>query len=232
MRRTAHAWLNLLWTMTLVAGLTLLAALLGCEPPSEDEDPAAYYGPAPYTDGGLPDSGRPDACAPAAYYGPQPCGSDEDCSSRHGEGWYCDLANSYGDGCGNTTPWPLCRESVDAGAPDSGADAGCEPAAYYGPIECTGDSDCEQQHGAGWYCELDPSTPCAGGGWCRESVDAGTPDAGVPDACEPAAYYGPQPCQSNQECVTQYGEGWYCDEQNQAADGCGNTVVWPVCKQQ
>jgi hypothetical protein len=47
--------------------------------------------------------------------------------------------------------------------------------------------------------------------------------------CEPAAVYGPKPCGSDQECVDEYGEGWYCDKDHAYGDGCGGENKWPIC---
>ncbi len=227
MNRPVSALLNTLWTLILVSTLALLAALLGCEPPKDEEEPAAYYGPAPLTD-----AGSQDGCIPAAFYGPQPCSDDEECRSRHGEGWFCDSVE-YDDGCGGKVTWPRCREeSVDAGAPDAGSQDGCIPGAFYGPQPCSDDEECRSRHGEGWFCDpVEYDDGCGGKvTWpqCREqSVDAGVPDAGAPDGCEPAAYYGPPPCESDEEC----GEGWYCDQDNVVPGGCGETLSWPICRQ-
>ena len=51
------------------------------------------------------------------------------------------------------------------------------------------------------------------------------------EECEPMAYYGPQPCQTDADCVEWYGEGWYCDDSNTFDDGCGNMSTWPMCEQ-
>jgi predicted esterase len=47
--------------------------------------------------------------------------------------------------------------------------------------------------------------------------------------CEPNSIYGPRPCIDDQECVTENGDGWYCDQNNSFDDGCGGTTTWPVC---
>ncbi|MFH1533078.1 MAG: hypothetical protein ABIK09_20320 [Pseudomonadota bacterium] len=49
--------------------------------------------------------------------------------------------------------------------------------------------------------------------------------------CEPVAYYGPPPCDSDAACAESYGDGWYCDQESTFSDGCGGTVEWPVCKE-
>ncbi len=47
--------------------------------------------------------------------------------------------------------------------------------------------------------------------------------------CEPAAVSGPRPCDSDDMCVENHGEGRYCDGENTDSDGCGGTINWPVC---
>ncbi|MBM4372479.1 MAG: hypothetical protein FJ098_12540 [Deltaproteobacteria bacterium] len=50
------------------------------------------------------------------------------------------------------------------------------------------------------------------------------------ERCEPSSVYGPKPCHSDEECVKDYGEGWYCDLEHSYSDGCGGRIDWPVCK--
>jgi hypothetical protein len=42
--------------------------------------------------------------------------------------------------------------------------------------------------------------------------------------------YGPRPCDSDEGCVEENGEGWYCDRGHTYDDGCGGTIQWPVCE--
>ena len=49
------------------------------------------------------------------------------------------------------------------------------------------------------------------------------------ESCEPKTYYGPPPCQSDQQCIDAHGAGWYCDANNVIDEACG--VEWPACKQ-
>lgn len=72
--------------------------------------------------------------------------------------------------------------------------------------------------------------------------DAIVPDEGrldtpiVPDLPDPGkdcgmvTYYGPKPCETDQECIDDYGAGWYCDTDNAFTDPCGGAVTWPMCK--
>lgn len=51
-----------------------------------------------------------------------------------------------------------------------------------------------------------------------------------PDGCTPNALYGPLPCGSDADCVTQMGAaGWYCEQVNLGDDGCGKAATWPAC---
>ncbi len=56
----------------------------------------------------------------------------------------------------------------------------------------------------------------------------------LPDAaqdCGLVTYYGPKPCATDQECIDDYGAGWYCDTENAFSDPCGGVTTWPMCKQ-
>jgi hypothetical protein len=52
----------------------------------------------------------------------------------------------------------------------------------------------------------------------------------VPADCGAMAYYGPQPCDTDTECVQREGPGWYCDTANVFTDPCGQQVNWPYCR--
>jgi hypothetical protein len=92
-----------------------------------------------------------DGCIPVALYGPKPCQNDSECVADHGAGWYCDLTNSFGNGCGGISTWPMCRPaSTDAGIATRD---GCIPAALYGPKPCQSDTDCQSWYGAGYTCD-------------------------------------------------------------------------------
>lgn len=49
--------------------------------------------------------------------------------------------------------------------------------------------------------------------------------------CQPGTFYGPMPCDTDEQCETEYGAGWYCDETNTVDDGCGNPINWPICRE-
>lgn len=221
--------------------LMLLTSLFGCSDDNgDDKEGPPLYGPPPADaglDGTLPaDAGQDiaqpglDSCAPVALYGPPPCSSDADCVEWMGDGWYCDLENTFDTGCQGETPWAICRQSAqDAGV----AQDGCAPVALYGPPPCSNDADCQATHGDGWYCDLDNSF----GNGCGEMVtwptcrEGETADAGVPDGCMPVALYGPPPCSSDADCAEWYGDdSWTCNEDNTFSNGCGETVTWPTCE--
>jgi hypothetical protein len=132
-------------------------------------------------------------CEPVAYYGPMPCSDDAQCVSVNGPGYRCDKTAGFNDACQGFVSWPMCVQSLDAGAPD--VVDGCSPMAYYGPPPCADDAECQASHDASWYCDENAGfmDPCAGFvSWpmCVQSVDAGMPDA-TDD--EPKTYYGPTP---------------------------------------
>lgn len=124
------------------------------------EGPVMYYGPLPacsdaecqsthgagwYCDETSGLCVEEQDCEPLAYYGPPPCDTDEECVEREGAGWYCDQENTVqADSCGNTAVWPICVQQED-----------CEPMAFYGPQPCADDDECQADHGAGWYCDLE-----------------------------------------------------------------------------
>jgi hypothetical protein len=83
------------------------------------DQPRTYYGPMPtdIVEEDIPaavdtvhDSATKPDCEPMAYYGPPPCDSDEECANAYGEGWYCDKENTFSDGCGGQSTWPVCKE--------------------------------------------------------------------------------------------------------------------------
>ena len=171
------------------------------------------------------------------YYGPQPCQSNSECVTRHGAGWYCVQSDPVTDSCGRVSSWSYCDVSIDAGGVESGSDSGsdaCTPmATYYGPPVCQTDADCVRPSGA-WYCDHANTFADNCGNeinlpTCRERIDDGGPGPDA-DACMPSTYYGPRPCQTEADCVSEHGIGWYCDTTNSFPDPCGTIVTWPACK--
>jgi len=75
----------------------------------------------------------------------------------------------------------------------------------------------------------DPSPPDAHPG-DGSPVDQ-IPNADLPRDCPQVTYYGPQPCETDEDCRQQYGSGWYCDTGNVFTDPCGGSVAWPMCRQ-
>lgn len=119
--------------------------------------------------------------------------------------------------------------------PNEGAQD-CVPKTYYGPTPCNSDDECIKSHGPNWYCNKSHfySDPCGPifVPICEEKKDVDvyeTKDVTGKD-CEPKTYYGPPPCNSDDECIKQYGPNWYCDKENAFNDPCG-PVSWPMCKQ-
>jgi len=65
-----------------------------------------------------------------------------------------------------------------------------------------------------------------------EAAKVDTPPAKVEEKpCEPRAIYGPRMCGSDEECVQEAGEGYYCDQNRTVDNGCGQKVTWPLCRQ-
>jgi len=149
--------------------------LYGPQPCTDDKDCASWYG-AGYTcdknntfsngcggtstwalckptavDGGVKkDIAKTDGCQPVMLYGPKPCASDQECITAHGAGWYCDKNNTFGNGCGGTSTWPICRQQT---VPDGAVTKdGCQPVMLYGPPPCSSDADCVKWYGAGYTC--------------------------------------------------------------------------------
>jgi hypothetical protein len=70
---------------------------------------------------------------------------------------------------------------------------------------------------------------CASARSAPDAAAAPEPDPKAP-ICEPNSVYGPRPCDSDEGCVEERGEGWYCDRGHTYDDGCGGTIQWPVCE--
>jgi hypothetical protein len=51
----------------------------------------------------------------------------------------------------------------------------------------------------------------------------------TPQSCvtNPKTYYGPMPCQTDQECVDKFGATWYCNKDYIIDKECN--VKWPSC---
>ncbi len=50
---------------------------------------------------------------------------------------------------------------------------------------------------------------------------------GDADDCKSKAYYGPPPCQTDQDCIDEHGADWFCDKDHVIDEACG--VTWPTC---
>jgi len=47
------------------------------------------------------------------------------------------------------------------------------------------------------------------------------------DDCGGKTYYGPPPCQSDQECIDANGANWYCDKEHVVDKACD--IKWATC---
>ncbi len=195
------------WLWLLLSG-GLASAPVACGPGNES-NPQPMYGPADLTETAAPDV--PDAFQgfDQALYGPQ-----------------LDAIELPDTGVSDVMPMDV----PDAAPADVMND--CEFIAVdYGPAQCTSDAQCVSEHGANWYCAKDAVDLGCGKQvqWnsCREQVDmdAVTPDVPAdvaPDSGQTKIYYGPAiaPCTSDQDCVNQYGAGWYCDQADPGKTTC------------
>jgi len=218
----------------LITALTLLGMVVGCD---LREGPAkAYYGPPPSTDIEEDDEF-------GVYYGcPPVCPADvsypdvdvvEDLPSVPDEG-SIDLIYGPPDVTGEQQPQPV----------DTVEDLPAEPDfvpfdVIYGPPDISDaqpdfaptdllDSvpeDVQLDVSAAWYGPPPPPMDVVGPDTGFDSLDASVLD------CAPVGIYGPQPCDSDEFCEEQWGEGWYCDLDNSFDNGCGGKIVWPMCKE-
>ncbi len=53
--------------------------------------------------------------------------------------------------------------------------------------------------------------------------------AGCGGDCDGKTYYGPPPCQTDQECIDAKGANWYCDKEHVIDPACD--TKWPTCVQ-
>jgi hypothetical protein len=179
------------------------------------------------------DAGTADYGNQCGAYGPPPCGSDADCEA-YGDGWYCDTDNVASFCGGEPQAYPVCKQTNvnDAGPADVAYEDWGNQCAAYGPKPCDTDQECATAYGAGWYCDKDhPAGYCNGQPVTWPTCIEGAPqDGGYADFGNPCAAYGPQPapCQTDQECATTYGAGWYCDKDHQV-DNCGTPATVPTC---
>lgn len=114
--------------------------------------------------------------------------------------------------------------------------AGCDEegeAVYYGPApypeQCSSDSQCVEDNGKGWYCDPDNLIDSETWPICKQyGEDTDTTET---DTCGEVAYYGPQPCSDDADCIEENGEGWYCDQDHPVGpEECGG--IWPTCVKQ
>ena len=177
------------WLLQASILTTLGAAVAACS--GNAEEPTPTPGADAAIDQGTPDTVGADGCQPMTYYGPMPCTDDAQCIAANGPGYRCAKEYGFNDPCGGFVSWPTCLPSVDAGAPDVKDE--CQPMAYYGPMQCSSDEECETQYGPGYRCDKSAgfNDPCNGFvSWpnCVPSIDAGAPDVTTD---EPMVYYGP-----------------------------------------
>jgi hypothetical protein len=161
----------------LMAALTLLTAVLGCD---GDDDPSPVYGVPPDMRGGedgqlfdvpppadtAADALSPDMmdAQPRAYYGPVPMDTVGDLPPpldviEDGIPEDVQVADQL-----QTLYGPPPADVVDDAPPpvdtiheDAVPSADCPPMAYYGPPPCASDQECVDLYGEGWYCDEENS---------------------------------------------------------------------------
>jgi len=144
---------------------------------------------------------RADVCVPMTVYGPMPCTDDTECVESYGEGWYCDQENTYDDGCGNTTVWPVCIQGSTVGRRRSRFRRGRRRTGCHGGRRRTGCHGGRRRSG------------CRRGRVCAEH------------GLRAHAVHRRRPVREDN------GEGGTGDQENSYGDGCGGTSVWPICKE-
>jgi hypothetical protein len=229
----------------LVAALSLLTALTGCEP--DRTNPPVIYGPPPAdgqgtvgdstsTDSGqagtdaAPDAAPVDKDAMVVFYGPAPVDAGPADVQPAKDGGPVILYGPQPVDAGPADVQPAKDggpvilygpQPVDAGPADVVVPPDNEPRTYYGP----------QPVDAG-PADVQPSKD--GGGpvilYGPQPVDAGPADIKDKD-CPPVAVYGPQPCTSDEFCHKQKGPNWYCNKDAGFTDSCGNKISWPMCEE-
>ena len=162
------------------------------------------------------DVGCEEAEEPAVLYGPPP---SEDASGDVGADGVlppdaqAEMPNVY------YGP-PPADVVEDAPPPDVQPD---QPAVYYGPPPTDVVEDAPPPDGN------DEELAVLYGPQPVDVVDEGQPADVVQTDCPPMVAYGPPPCDSDEDCVQWFGEGWVCDKDNSFPDGWGGTTTWPAC---
>jgi len=112
----------------------------------EADQPRVYYGPVPtdVVDDATPLPDGVEADQPRVYYGPMPV----DVVDTTPEDVQTDQVQVY------YGPMPVDVAEDDA---HQDVDKDCPPMAFYGPKPCDSDAECQQDYGAGWYCDKDNS---------------------------------------------------------------------------
>lgn len=229
MRRLIRKVCNALVLACLLVALAALSFILACK--GEDEDEKVLYGPPP--DGMSADTEVQDDLM--VLYGPVPL-------DQVGDGAAPDVQEDSAPPLDSVLYGPLDvveeLPPVYYGPVDVQAD---QPQVLYGPIDVAeaapvyGVQDVQLDQARTYYGPMPVDV-------VQDAVEDTAPqeiatkygpqpaqDVAAQD-CSGMAWYGPPPCQTDEECVKQNGPGWYCDLDNKFDNGCGGTTEWPVCK--
>jgi len=188
----------------LVMALSMLNFFLGCE----KEEPAVLYGPPPDTDTRSDEEMR-------VLYGPFPTDVLDE-GTPTPDGVEADQPRVYygpmpTDAVDDTTPLPDDVQTDQART-------------YFGPMPAedvdTTPEDIQTDQAQVYY-----------GPMPVDVAEDGT-HQDVEKDCPPMAFYGPKPCDTDEECQKDNGAGWYCDKENSYDDGCGGKITWPMCKEE
>ena len=164
---------------------------------------------------------------PSVYYGPPPADWD------NGGADVIDSSDLPPADSGNGEPVVYYGPApIDAATDTVPADAGQAtdtPMVFYGPAVPDGGGVDAATDAVPADIDQLADTPMVYYG--PPPTDLGPADPGqVADAdCPPVTVYGPQPCDTDEECVERNSEGWYCDKDHSYSDGCGGEISWPVC---
>jgi len=196
----------------IVAALGLVEMMVACEPVKDEK---VLYGPPPdvqqeQTADVIDGDTLPDASHDfAVYYGPPPDFDQQDVQQEQPQVLYGPPPQDVKE---EAAPPEVDQDmQVLYGPPPDWQDevtpppdASTEFATYYGPQPLYGVQN-----------EVTQS-------------EAEPPD--VAQDCQPMAFYGPPPCESDEQCKQDYGPNWYCDKGTSVPDGCGGTFNWAQCK--
>jgi hypothetical protein len=197
----------------IVAALGLVEMMVACEPAKD----RVLYGPPPadaQQEADVVDEATPDVGQDfAVYYGPPPQDALDESTPPEVDQ---DFQVLYG---------PPPQDTLDESAPP---EVDQDFQVLYGPPPDTQDELTPPPETTTEYATYYGPQPLYGVQTEVTPAEVEPPD--VQKDCPPMAYYGPPPCNSDQECQEQNGANWYCDKDGTLPDGCGGAFSYPQCK--